>query len=98
MGENGMGKSLEDCPQWRRLRCAAMKAPPGYEVFDAKGKKQIATGKFGVPLKLKQGQYLFKLKWQGIDCSQIFWINTAGRTSITLDASELERRVRDKGK
>jgi von Willebrand factor type A domain len=79
-----------------RLRCAAMKAPPGYQVFDAKGKKPIASGKFGVPLKLKQGQYRFKLTWQGIDCSQNFWINTAGRTVITLDASELERRLRKK--
>jgi hypothetical protein len=76
-----------------RLKRAAVKAPPGFEVLDAKGKK-VADGQFGVPLKLRQGKYVFRTRWKGHSVSRTLWVNTDGKTRIVLDIGEMERRAR----
>jgi len=78
-----------------RLRQAAVKAPPGYQVFDRDGKK-VADGNFGEPLKLPQGKYVFRTASKGKSVERTLWVNTDGRTKVVLDIGEMERRAREK--
>jgi hypothetical protein len=77
-----------------RLQNAALQAPEGFKVLDAKGAAEVAAGQFGVPLKLRQGKYLFQTEWQGQPARQEFWVNTDATTAITLNVDVLEKMAR----
>jgi hypothetical protein len=77
-----------------QLQNAALQAPAAYRVLDVKG-APVATGQFGTPIQLRQGQYAFEAEWRGRSVRQEFWINTGSTTALTLDIGELEKQNRE---
>lgn len=70
------------------LRSAVFGVPLGFSVATAGG-KEAGAGRFGDSLTLREGQYLFRSSYAGIDYEETFWINTAQTTSVVFNAARV---------